>query len=304
MYGDPNFDRYRLMHGRLGMGTGIISLVEDLDSNRGMESIQNLLRVADKDCRAYAWSGLAWAWAGDLTSAFGMLRGAEPIFTEEAASSESKVDIWLAFAEVTFLTGEFENIWDSWGTVNKWAEQAGDLPRQARVAAFFLLIVAEAAYNLFESFHDQYASAILKRSARLHDPNIEGFQHLARGRMAIKHRDAATAMESLSLAVEQLARAGRHPWCIYAQIEYTKALMDQQRVDESADLLDHIYQGIDRYPVLLPWYEEAQGQQHLLINRKDIAYSAFQSAVDYAEKMGLPRRAETYRTYFDGTSPS
>lgn len=80
--------------------------------------------------------------------------------------------------------------------------------------------------------------------------------------------------------------------------------MDQQRFDESADLLDHINQGIDRYQVLLPWYEEARGQHHLLIHREDIAYSAFQSAVDYAEKMGLPRRAEAYRKYIDGTSPS
>jgi len=94
------------------------------------------------------------------------------------------VDIWLAMSEVLFLSGEFENLWDSWGTVNKWAEQAGDLPRQARVATFFMLILAESNDNLFESFYDQYVSVILERSARLHDPNIEGFQHLARGRMA------------------------------------------------------------------------------------------------------------------------
>jgi tetratricopeptide (TPR) repeat protein len=144
---------------------------------------------------------------------------------------------------------------------------------------------------------------ILKRSARLHDPNIEGFHSLARGRMATRHRDPERAIESLALAIQQLEHAGRHPWCVYARIEYAKALMDQQRFDESADLLDHINEEIDRYQVLLPWYEEARGQHHRLINREDIASAAFQSAVDYAEKMGMPRRAEVYRGYIDGTSP-
>ncbi len=301
MNGDPNFDRYRLMHGRLGMGTGIHSLVEDLDSNRGMESLQNLLRVADKDPRAYAWAGLANAWAGRMKQALELFHYAEPVFTEES-SLESKVDVWLALSEVLFLSGEVDSHMESWGSVNAWAEQSGDLPRQAKVASFFMLMIAEFKQSLFEPFNTEYASEIINRSARLHDPTIEGFHNLARGRFATKSRDAKTALQSLSLALEQFTLAGREPWCLYTKIEYAKALMDQQQFDDSADLLDHINESIDRYQVLLPWYEEARGQHHLLIGREDIARSAFKAAVNYAEKFGLSCRATVYRQYLDGLS--
>ncbi len=301
--GDSNFDRFRLMHGRLGMGTGITSLVEDLDANRGLESIQNLLRVADKDPRAYAWAGLAWAWAGNLERALEILPGAEPVFTKETAP-ESKVDVWLALSEVLFLTADVERHIESWGSANAWAEQAGDLPRQARVVSFFLLMLSEFADNLFDSFFAEYASDILQRSARLHDPTIEGFHNLARGRIATRRRDATAGAEALSLAIEEFARAGRSPWCTYTRIEYTKVLMDQRRFGESADLLDQIGETIDRHQVLLPWYEEARGQHHRLLNREDIACSAFKAAADYAEKIGSPRRATVYRQYLDNAAPS
>ncbi len=50
---------------------------------------------------------------------------------------------------------------------------------------------------------------------------------------------------------------------------------------------------------MLPWYQEACGQHHILVGRPDVASEAFQQAVDYADQMGLKRRAEIYRKYLD-----
>lgn len=292
-----SFERYRLMHGRLGMGLGIMSFVDDLRRDRGMESFQNLLRVADRDVRSCAWASLAFAWAGKVNDGMSMLKGAEPVYTDAGTALEWKVDVWLALAELMFLTGEVNEFIESWGSVNQWAKEAGDLPRQARVATAHLLLMAEFQSELYEEFRSTYVLPILRRAQRLNDPSVDGFEALANGRYAVKQRQPEAAMEALERAVNQLDRAGRYPWCTYARIEFTKALMDSQRLDESAEHLDEINAIIDRYQVLLPWYEEARGQHHLLVGRPDIAKSAFEQAAEYAEVFGLKRRAEVYLTY-------
>lgn len=298
----PAFDRYRLQHGRLGMGTGMMSLVEDMNEDRGMESFQNLLRVAEKEPRAWAWAASAKTWAGYPGEAMKLLQQAMPIYQQESFSLEHRVDGWLAIAEVLFLTGNVEQYIHSWGAINSWAQQAGDLPRQARASAFHLLLMAEFMPQAFEPFRREKVEPILGRAARLNDPAVEGFDLLARGRYATKQQRAEEALSTLHLAIYRLHRAGRLPWCLYARIEYAKALMDARQLDDCHEMLNQINEELDRYQVLLPWYEEARGQYHRLIGRDDIARDAFEAAAEYAGKMGLERRATVYRQYLDQTT--
>ncbi len=297
---DEYFPGFRVMHGRLGMGTGITSLVEDLNSNRGMESIQNLLRINAGDRRALAWEGLAWAWAGNLARAEALMGQVESIFTDEPSRLESRLDVWLAMVEVVYLTGvNVEGIVQNFGAVKFWAEEAGDLPRHGRVSSIFLLLLAEFMPSLFDSFDMEYARPVLDQAKRLNDPLIEGFCHLAQGRLANRRQYPDVALEELSAATPLLSRAGRQPWVLYANIEKAKVLKNLGLNEESEALLNLVNASIDRYQVLLPWYFEAQGLALIHDCRDEEAVVAIKSAIDFAEQMGLHRRADAYRQYLN-----
>jgi len=297
------FERFRLLHGRLGMGTGLLSYVDDISTNRGMESFQDLFRVAGRDPRGWVWGGISLIWGGQVKSGLSNMSQAGVAWDDGEMPDEWKVDIWLGLAEARYLTALMdEDFIESWGTVNECAKVAGDLARQGRVAAMHSLLIAEFALELFDAFTAEYAAPILEQAERLRDPSIFGFQALARGRAATRRRDTETAQNALALAIENLNRAGRYPWSVYCEIEFAKALMDGGHLHEACDQLDHINTQIDRYQVLLPWYEEARGQYHRMIGQEDIASSAFEKAVGYAQQFGLDHRVDYYRQYQPGGS--
>ena len=109
----PDFDRYRFHHGRLGIGNGIVSIVDELNTDRGMESLQNLLRIRDSEPRASAWAGTAWVRAGNIDLALPLLNDTQRAF-DASVAAETSADAWLAVAEALFCLTLPEGIFDTW----------------------------------------------------------------------------------------------------------------------------------------------------------------------------------------------
>jgi len=295
----PDFEFYRLQHGRLGMGGGILSLAEDLQTTAGMESIQNLLRRGydGDDARALAWAGGAFLWAGNIEKALSLLFDANEALKQDKLSAEERVDTWLAAAEASYVFEEPEDFFAGWENIANMAARAGDLPRQAKFIAITALLHAEFMPDHYATFLREHAEAVLQRAQRLNDPRITGFSHLAQGRYLTKRRDGVAALEALTRANENLVRAGRPPWSIFAGIEISKALFDQNKRKEAAGALNAVNEFVDRYPVWRPWFEEAKGQMYQACGQIDEARQAFKTAFDYATQMGLKRRGHVLRKY-------
>lgn len=88
-----HFERYRQLHGRLGMGNGQLSLLDDLNSTKGEESLQNLLRRDhDGDPLAAAWAGVAFMWAARRDMSMGMVFKHIEKLAADVFSKEVSVD--------------------------------------------------------------------------------------------------------------------------------------------------------------------------------------------------------------------
>ena len=295
-----DFELYRFLHGRLGMGVGFLSLVDDYNTTTGEESLQNLLRSGHAgNGRALAWAGLAFMWAGKLGHALPLLNEAGDYFKHDRLSPEEKIDIWLAFAEFFYIFGEPESFIAKWEGLIQDADLAGDLPRKAKLLAFTLLYYAEFIPEEFDDFINKQVKPVFEDIKRLNDPMIVGFINLGQGRYFTKQRDGIKAIEALSRANGGFMKAARSPWRMFSSIEYAKALLDLKKVQEAADELNRIDEYADRYQILLVWLMEAKGQFHACLAQNDEARIAFEQSIDFANKFGLKRRAETLKSYLD-----
>lgn len=295
----PDFERYRFHHGRLGIGGGILSAVDDLRTDRGFESLQNLLRVKESDPRATAWAAVAFAWAGNAGQALPLLLEAERAF-EPAIAAEVRADVWLAVSEALFGLVQPEGLFETWPATANAVRKAGDLAREAKVIAMMALFFAEFVPNEYLAFLQRHAEPVFARAKRLNDPAIAGFAHLAHGRYLTKTQAGALALETLQRATEHLEAAGRPPWRLFAAIEYAKALLDLgsvERAHEAADLLGELKERVDRYQLWLPWYYEAVGQHHLCFRKPVEARAAFEQAIRCADQIGISRKADALRSY-------
>ncbi|MFX1536781.1 MAG: SIR2 family protein [Promethearchaeota archaeon] len=316
-----DFEFFRFQHGRLGMGGGILSLIDSLDSTEDSnmlddfqrialkvntaeyESIQNLLRRGAKgDARALAWAGMAYLWSGFIELAQSYLFKAAEYLDQGSLSPEERIDVYLALAEAFYVFGQPKNLEVIIGTWKNFAQTAveiGDLPRQANIIVITSLYFADFLPTLYKQFIKENAETVLERVNRLNNPLIAGFAYLAEGRFFTKQRDGVAAIEALSRALNYLKEAGRPPWRIFAAIEYAKALLDQKKVEESADVLNDVNKFVDSYQVWLIWLEEAKGQLYLSLSQNDEARQAFNLAIDYATKLGLKNRADILRKYLN-----
>jgi hypothetical protein len=293
-----DFELYRLYHGRLGMGAGLLSVVDDLQSTAGEESLQNLLRRAHAgDPRAKGWAGVALIWAARLDLALPLIEGAGNAFVQADRTPEERLDAYQACAEALYVLGEPEGFFQSFRGAATLATRSGELAREAKLTALAALFCAEWAPEKFPAFWSETVEPVHGRARRLNDPAISGFAELARGRYLTKQRDGPGASAALSEAALHLQAAGRPPWQIVASIESAKALLDQRNCQRSADLLNTVNAVIDRYQVLLPWLEEAGGQWHQCCAGLEDARPFFERAVDYATRMNLKRRAKALRQY-------
>jgi tetratricopeptide (TPR) repeat protein len=303
----PDFERYRFHHGRLGVGNGIISIVGGLSTDRGMESLQNLLRIRHFEPRACAWAGTAFVRAGRIDLAGPLLNDAQESFNASVAA-ETSADAWLAVAEALFCMAQPEGVFETWEDTALRARQAGDLPRQAEVIAVTALFHAEFAQDLYPGFLNQQAEPVLAQAKRLNAPTIDGFIALAHGRYLTKTFAGAVAQAPLKSALQHLRAAGRPPWLIYAMIECAKALLDEQtweKADEAAKLLAEVEPLVGRHPIWLPWLYEARGQGYLCVRKAQEAVSEFALAVSYAEELGLTGKADSLRPFAQfGGSPT
>jgi len=294
-----DFDRYRFHHGRLGIGGGLLSAVDDLKTDQGMESLQNLLRVGSSQPLAHAWAGLAWVWGGNRDFALSLLKDAQRAL-EPGVAAEVRADAWLAVAQAHFGLAEPEPVFATWEEVASLAREAGDLPREAQVMALMALYHAEFMTSEYPEFMRRHASSPLARAKRLNNPVIEGFAELASGRYLTKTFAGPPALAPLRAALEHFDRAGRPPWRVYAAIEYAKALFDHrspEALEEAEQLLNQTNEVVDRYQGWLPWYYEAAGQGYLCVNKRAEARSEFEHAIRYAEQLGLARKADSLRRY-------
>jgi tetratricopeptide (TPR) repeat protein len=294
------FERYRTLHGRLGAAGGLISLVDDLQTDRGMESIQNLLRTLEGDPRSSAWAGLAWTWAGRLDLALPLLDQGGRALEGGTCGAEEYVDIWLASAEAIFTIHEPEGAFETWPAAFERARESGDLARMARVAALMALFHAEFLEGEYPEFSTRHAGPVLSRAQRLHDPAILGLERLARGRFLTRLRDTAETVGVLQEANLLLRSAGRSAWQIYAGIQLSKALLDARRMDEAADVLNEVDRHVDRYQVWLAPFFEAKGQGYLMVGQLSEARRAFEQAIEYAGRMDLNRKAASLHAYLEG----
>jgi hypothetical protein len=301
----PDFERYRFHHGRLGIGGGILRAVDDLSTDVGMESLQNLLRVGESEPRASAWAGVAWVWAGRQDLALPLLSEAQRAF-EPGVSVEVRVDAWLAIAEALFGLVQPEGAFGTWEDTARAARKGGDLPREAKVIVMMALFHAEFAYVDYPEFMRQHADPVLARAKRLNDPAIAGFAALAHSRYLTKTLAGAPALEPLQRAQENLRRAGRPPWQVYTSIAAAKALLDHgtlEMAEEAGNLLNDVNKGVDRYQLWLPWLHEAAGQSYLCVGKPAEAHLEFEKAIQYAERMGLTRKVGPLRAYLAHCEP-
>lgn len=291
-----HFERYRQVHGRLGMGYGQLSLLEDSKSTKGEESLQNLLRRAHAgDPLAAAWAGITFMWAGNREWAMQMLLLHHDKLEGDHVSKEVSVDCWMAKAEIFYFYCEPEVILRSWPGAWKYAEMAGDLPRQAKCGALAALHYAEFDPGNYKEFVN-LAQPVFDRAARLNDPGINGFISLAAGRYLTRTvENPIQAAEELRTAYEALKVAGRPPWALYAQMEFAKALADNRQMDKAASMLNTTNKLVDRWQILCVVHAEAVGQLNLMVGQKAEARTAFENAIEFATKAGIVRKAEVLR---------
>jgi hypothetical protein len=301
----PHFERYRFHHGRLGIGGGLLSAVDDLGADVGMESLQNLLRVADQEPRASAWAGVAWVWAGRKDWALPLLAKAQHAYAAKAPP-ETQVDVWLASSEAAFALCEPEDTVASIPTAASLAQKAGDLPREAKVWALGALFHAEFAPKDYPAYLRDRAGPVLERARRLNDPVIDGFAALAEGRYLTKQQAGKAAINALDRAQHRLIEGARPPWRIFASIEYAKSLYDQREAgyaDRAYEVLQGVDQVIDRWQLWLPWLYEAYAQAYLMFGQAEPARGALEKALSSAQTFGLKRKADALRNYFKHLPP-
>lgn len=293
-----HFERYRQLHGRLGMGNGQLSILEDLNTTKGEESLQNLLRRDHGgDPLAATWAGVAFMWAGNRKWSENLIFKHNDKFTADLFSKEVSIDCWNAQAEVFYFFFEPERILQSWTECWKYAELAGDLPRQAKCGALTALHYAAFAPEHYEEFMN-LAKHVLDRAARLNDPGIEGFLHLAAGRYLTRTNQKPTlAAEQLIAANHAMMAAGRHPWALFAQIEYAKALADNHEMEKAATIINDANKKVDRWQILSIPHAEAVGQINMMLGMKTEARKAFENAIEFAILAEIPRMVEKLQKY-------
>lgn len=309
----PDFERFRYLHGRLGMGQGHLSLARDHETEAGRESLQNLLRVRHEEGRsvAGAWAGLAFAWSGKIRRGFPLLQASIDLLRQRLAGSvgdrvgvSDQVDDWLALAEALFVIGEPEPLLGTWRDTAQLAAADGDLPRRALVNALGALLLAEFDKDSYPKFRDGELAGVMKSAGRLHHPAVEGFSALAEGRYWTKLIKGERAVEPFHRAAEALEAAARPPWWLFSVIQYCKALMDVGEHDQADKQLDAICDDVDRYPVLWLWFAEARGQWCRALGFTDHARQNFETAVERAEEMNLRRRADWLRRNLKDLPPA
>ncbi len=142
------------------------------------------------------------------------------------------------------------------------------------------------------------AKPVFDRAARLNDPGIEGFLHLAAGRCLTRTIQKPTqAAEELHAAYLNLMDAGRPPWALFAQIEFAKALADNQKWEEVDELLNDANKKVDRWKILRIDYTATRGKLYLMKGEKTEARTALEEAIELANKAQIPRRAEALQKY-------
>lgn len=295
-----DFERYRQMHGRLGMGFGLLSYLNDMNSTKGEESFQNLLRRGtDGDPLATIWAGIALLWAGNRAEAENMLFYHIDKLEKNEFSGEITIDCWNAISEAFYLFCEPENIFKTWISCYNYAEEAGDLPRQAKCVALTALHYAcyyPDEYPEFMNIH----SSFLNKAARLNDPGIEGFLSLAAGRYLTRTiQNPPEAIENLLNANKLLINAGRYPWALLAKIELAVALADNGQFEEAAIIINEANQQVDNWQILCIRHAEVVGQLRLMTGMKQEARLAFEDAISYARKINIPRQAEAIEKYLE-----
>ena len=71
-----------------------------------------------------------------------------------------------------------------------------------------------------------------------------------------------------------------------------------EKAEEAEKLLTEVDPLVYCHQVWLPWLYEARGQGYLCVRKAPQAVREFELAINYAEKLGLTRKAESLRDCF------
>ena len=292
---DESYRRFRYQHGRIGVGVGILSLVQDEEgkaSKQALECLQNLYVREKTEHRVAAWAGVAHVWCGVVPEGIHLLDQARRAFNKSSAPTIEDIDTWLAISEAYYILGKSQWSLDTYLELARAASNLGDLPRKAKVLSLMALVFAEFVPKEFESFYDLSKSTTFDYSSRLKDPQMMGFQQLAFGRFYSKAQKPVCALAHLKNALELLEETERKPWIILARIEYTKALIDNDNLYASQDLIIALDKEIDDYQVWLPWFEELKGQFFDVKGHDKESKAAYYEGIDFAKRLSLDYKAE------------
>jgi len=300
----PDFRALQLQYGRLGGALGRFVAVPDMQgaaSNASVESVQSLLRIRDTEAGflARAWLAPMDLWRGDGAEATacaaeiidGFIRGSwdgpQPRTDEEVA------DAWACAAQVLVFDADGSTVRALDGTVHTAidrARAAGDVVREARVAALHLLAIAATTADL-PALTRSYGP-VFDHARRVDDGLAFGLRALAVGRWLVDTGGhAQEGLAHLHDATSHFTALGMDPWLVFAEIQRIRALAQLNRVAELNERIDRLPPHIDRFPILRSCFYEAVAQMQRAFDDGD-ATANYAEAVDAALRSGLRRRQQ------------
>jgi hypothetical protein len=320
-----DFRLLQLHYGRLGAAFGRFIAVLDLSggaSNASVETVQSLLRVLDSEAGfaaatwlACMWLACMWLWLNDGREATRIASEIINGFSREIwgerspRSDEEAVDAWISAAQVCILNGHPVTIGavvDTYAAALDRAHRCGDVVRMARVAALYLLALAETSEDV-PSLSERYAPDFAE-AARVGDGFALSMRSLALGRwhMGIgglalaRTTDAASATQRalthLQEAIALFHKQGMDPGVLFSSVQQAKVHADLHQFDEAHACLVGAAKGLKRFPIFASHVHEADGQLCAMLGDPKAAES-FRTAVRAAEESGLLARREMLQRY-------
>jgi hypothetical protein len=307
----PDFRALQLQYGRLGGALGRFVGVPDMQgaaSNASVESAQSLMRITDSDAGflARAWLAPMFLWLGDGDRAGALAAAIIEGFAQDRwdgpqpRSAVEVVDAWTCAAHVLVFNSSADTILAIAASAETAIDRAaaiGDVVREARLAAFHLLVVAESDVDvaaLAQSYDRVFTSAY-----RVSDPVAFGLRALALARWLIirslaadspgRPKAAQDALTLLEQAGSYFAALGMDPWLLFVEIHRFEAMALLGMVDDVNERINSIPPHLDRFPVLASFFFEAVAQCQQMVGDGDAATN-FAHAVETALESGLRAR--------------
>ena len=304
---------FRLLHGRQGLGLGLIGEGSKLHSGQLQEGVKSLLSVKDHDNRAKAWAGLSLTWWGEVDRGYKLMLSSFLNTQTRPQSVDEQLDCWFAFAEYRFFTAEGLDVFENWPKYLAMAKTSGDLARLARLSAMVYLHLSDRVNNVANAeqmYRQMFLPQIYSRSRRLNDPVSEGLVALARASWYNRQNNADWAMAAIETAMQKFSRAGMVRWYDYAKIELSKAMIDQSRLDDASRLLTGLEDSLAERALLQPQFHATWAVLHLTADDLESSAKAYSEAAVACGQLGMrsyqleyERASEEVRSARDSTGP-